>query len=113
MNKNQLNTLLDSIYKEINNDSPNQIKIKDKLIDLLSFLCSLEGRTNENCRYVNNYFCLKDNWFECIERLPKQLHDVLFDIGGSLHDAVKNPEIAANFESTPEQLLTRIKKLKI
>lgn len=113
MDTNELNNLLDDIYTEICKDSVDLIKIKNRLIELLSFLCTPEGRTNENCKYVDSFFCLKDNWFNCIERLPNEMHDILFDIGGTLHDAIKNPEIAKNFQSLPEQLLERVKKLNV
>ena len=86
---------------------------ENTLIELMSFLCSPEGRTNENCKYVDSYFCCKDNWFDCIERLSQELHDILFDMGGTLHDAIKSPTIAENFQSLPEQVLERIKKLNV
>ena len=84
--------------------------IKTRLESLFVFLCSPEGRTDEMCKYVDNYFCLKEDWPDCIEHLPNELYDILFDTGCTLHDAVKDPDIAENFESLPEQLLKRIKE---
>ncbi len=40
------------------------------------------------------------------------LADVLGDVGGALHDTVKVPEIAENFDSTPEQLLARVRQFR-
>jgi hypothetical protein len=34
--------------------------------------------------------------------------DVLRDMASALHDTVSAPEVAKNFESTPEQLLNRL-----
>jgi hypothetical protein len=34
-------------------------------------------------------------------------------MGGALHDTIGVPEIAVDLDSTPEQLLSRAKKLKV
>jgi hypothetical protein len=43
--------------------------------------------------------------------LPEGYQDLLGDIGGGLHDTVSAPDVAENFESTPEQLLERLERL--
>ena len=48
-------------------------------------------------------------WAE--RNLPNPFHDIFADIAGALHDTVSAPEIAENFESTPEQLLKRAREL--
>jgi len=45
------------------------------------------------------------------ERLPDAYVNILADMSGALHDTISAPEIAANFESTPEQLLARVRAL--
>ncbi len=45
--------------------------------------------------------------------LPESVQDILGDLGGALHDTVKYPKIAENFESTPEQLLDRVRRIQL
>jgi len=104
--------LAEAVYQEAIQSNPNMSQLRARLIDLLSFLCSPEGRTDENCRIVDSYFCTKDGWSSCIEHLPTEVYEILFDIGGTLHDTFQSRDIAANFQSLPEQLLERAKKLK-
>jgi hypothetical protein len=83
--------------------------LKAHLVGLLRHLASAEGRTDENCKAVDSFFCLDDTWSE--RGLPADFHDLLADVGGALHDTIGNPDIAQNFESTPEQLLGRARRL--
>ena len=50
------------------------------------------------------------DWTE--QNLPDDFHDVLGRMGDALHDTVKSPEIAGNFDCLPEQLLERVRQLK-
>lgn len=86
-------------------------KLKDEIRSLLEHLSTNEGRTDKNCKAVDSYFMNNDLW--AIKELPDELHDILADISGALHDTVSSPEIANNFESTPKQLLERLKKVRI
>jgi len=45
------------------------------------------------------------------DRLPQAYVDILADMAGALHDTITAPDIAANFESTPEQLLETARRL--
>ena len=89
----------------------NLTEIKSALVELLVYLVSPEGRTSENCATTDAFFLLHDNygfnWFH----LPEEFRLILEDIGGQLHDTVDHPDMATNFESTPEQLLGRIHDL--
>ncbi len=94
-------------------ERPTDLKrLGSSLENLLSFLTTPTGRTNENCVETDFYFCLHDdhgfNW----DHLPEDYQLILADIGGQLHDTIEYSEIAENFESTPEQLLERVRKLK-
>ena len=79
---------------------------------LVAFLSSSDGRTDQHCKETDSYFLLHDengfNW----NHLPDDYQLILDDIGGQQHDSIENPEIAKNFESTPEQLLERIQQLQ-
>jgi hypothetical protein len=55
---------------------------------------------------------MSDDWERDWDELPEECIDILADMAGALHDTVKAPEIAHNFDSTPEQLLERAKKLQ-
>ncbi|HUU17627.1 MAG TPA: hypothetical protein VMW72_10795 [Sedimentisphaerales bacterium] len=113
MEKSELNNLLESIQTEICKNPADIQKIKLKLEKLLVYLCSPNGRIDENCKFVDNYFCFQKNWPEYIKHLPEELYAILCDIGGTLHDTVEDPKIASNFESLPEQLLDRVRKLTV
>jgi hypothetical protein len=80
---------------------------------LLEYL-SGRGRTNANCWAVDMFFCLSEgwerNWTE--QDLPDDFHDVLALMGQALHDAVRAPKIAENFDCLPEQLLERVRRLR-
>ena len=43
----------------------------------------------------------------------RRLSDILGDMGSALHDTVQTPEMAENFDCTPEQLLTRLHAFEI
>ncbi|MDZ4856868.1 MAG: hypothetical protein SGJ26_18775 [Nitrospirota bacterium] len=45
------------------------------------------------------------------DRLPQVYVDILADMAGALHDTITALDIATNFESTPEQLLERARRL--
>jgi hypothetical protein len=111
--KDSVRKLAESVYSCACQQAPDMLEFRRKLENLLVFLCSPEGHTHENCCLVDTYFCSKSDWPNCIEHLPRDVHSILFDIGMTLHDAVKCPDIAKNFESLPEQLLDRLRKLKI
>lgn len=74
--------------------------------NLLEFLASPRGLTDANCTAVDRFLCFGE--FEWPD-LPDPIQDVLGDMAGALHDTLSSPETAANFESTPEQLLARLR----
>lgn len=83
--------------------------IKEEMIKLFEYLSSEEGRTNSNCMAVDEYFIVNDFWADI--DLPDEFHDIISDAAGVLRDAVSAPEVTADLESTPEQLLERTKQL--
>ena len=107
----ELHSYLFKVRDSISSSPANLAAIKSTLVEVLVYLCSPEGRTTENCTTTDSFFQLHDdygfNWFH----LPEELRLILEDIGGQLHDTVEHPDIATNFESTPEQLLGRIHSL--
>ena len=84
------------------------------LRSVLEFLASPRGRTNANCWTVDRFCMNPETWDERgFEHLPPALADILGDMGGALHDTVQAPEIAENFDSTPEQMLARLEKFSL
>ena len=87
-------------------------RIVEAVEHLLEYLASPEGRTHANCVAVDSFFCLRDDWAGDWEDEPGALADVLGDMGGALHDTIAAPEIAENFDSTPELLLEQLRVFK-
>ena len=81
-------------------------RIVDAVESLLEFLTTPEGRTDINCQATNLFFAVADGWNW--DSMPDELVNIVSDIGMTLYGTVSNPEIAKNFESTPEQLLERL-----
>ena len=101
--------LVNAVQSVLASDQLNLETLKRSLITLLEYLSSQEGRTDANCRAVDSFFVADGRWVE--RNLPDPFHDILADIAGALHDTVSAPEIAQNFDSTPEQLLKRAREL--
>jgi hypothetical protein len=83
--------------------------LRTAMIGLLEFLASPRGRTDANCRAVDSFLMQDQAWDS--DQLPESFVEILADMSGALHDTVSAPDIAANFESTPEQLLERSRRL--
>ena len=104
--------LLKAVYEDILGEPIDLAALKKSLRALLEYLDGA-GRTNANCWAVDLFFSESNGW----ERdwteadLPDDFHDLLAMMGEALHDSVKNPEIAGNFDCLPEQLLERVSRL--
>jgi hypothetical protein len=110
----ELRPLLQSVYSCVLSNPVNLAALKKSLERLLQFLQG-EGRSNANCWAVDLFFAFSAGW----ERdwanvgLPEDFHGVLAMMGEALHDTVRSPEIARNFYCLPEQLLDRVKRLRL
>jgi hypothetical protein len=102
---------LEQIRSEMLLPEPSVERLRLLVTDLLTFLASGKGRTDSNCRFVD-YGLMNDDdvWsrIELVESADPILAEVLGDMAGALHDTVRAPNIARNFDSTPEQLLARL-----
>lgn len=103
----ELHSYLFEVRDSISENSADLAAIKSALVKLLVYLCSTEGRTNENCTTTDTFFRLHADYGFNWLHLPEELQLILEDIGGQLHNTLEHPDAATNFESTPEQLLTR------
>ncbi len=110
----ELKPLLHKVYVDVLAGPVNLQRLKLSVTDLLKYL-SAEGRTNSNCWAVDLFFCSYEDLWErdwSEQNLPDDFHDLLAMMGEALHDTVKSPDIARNFDSLPEQLLERARRLK-
>ena len=105
----ELKPLLQGVYDAIDR---NPSTLRTALDALLSFLASSSGRTDANCCATDLFFSGVESWDLNLDAIPPPLRGFLSDLGGTLHDTVYAPHIAANFESLPEQLLQRLRALK-
>ena len=110
----ELRPLLERVYIAILSNPTALVELKTSLQKLLEFLAGA-GRTNANCWATDLFFCLSEGWERdwTDQNLPDAFHDVLALMGQALHDTVRTPHIAENFDCLPEQLLERIKRLQI
>jgi hypothetical protein len=109
----ELRPLLHGIYSSILSTPTDLGGLKRNLEKLLEYLVD-EGRTTANCWATDMFFMLSDGWERdwADQNLPDDFHDVLSLMGQALHDTVRSPEIASNFDCLPEQLLGRVKSLR-
>lgn len=106
-----LTKLIIAVKEELIEKPANLPGIKLSLEGLLAYLATPEGRTDINCKETEWVFALHDENRFSWEHLPVEYQLIIDDISMQLHDSISAPEIAENFESTPEQLLERIRKL--
>jgi hypothetical protein len=97
---------IQNVYLSVNQPPYNIESVIHSLKALLMFLSSEAGCTSPNCWATDIFFAVGEGWEW--QPYPDALMEVVSDIGGALHDTVDYPDIARNFESTPEQLLIRL-----
>jgi hypothetical protein len=98
------------IMQALNNNVIDLVLLKNSLMALFEYLSSENGRSDANCRAVDAFFMFDNTWAE--RKLPEPFQDIFGDMSGALHDSISAPEIAENFDSTPEALLIRAKQLR-
>jgi hypothetical protein len=107
-----LRPLLQAVYSSILSSPRDLLALKSSLQRLLEYL-SGDGRTSANCLAVDAFFADNGGWDRdwADQELPDDFHDVLAMMGEALHDTVRDPGVARNFDCMPEQLLERVKRL--
>ena len=110
----ELKPLLRDVYSSILSSPPDLIELQKGLEQLLGFLAG-PGRTNANCWATDLFFMLCKGWERdwTEQELPEGFHDVLSLMGDALHDTVQSPKFASDYGCLPEQLLERVRKLRI
>jgi len=109
-----LKPLLQNVYDSVLSTPLDRRCLKSNLEKLLGFLMG-PGRTNANCWAVDLFFMSAEGWERdwVDQNLPDDFHDVLSLMGNALHDTVNAPQIAANFDCLPEQLLERVRNIAV
>jgi len=101
--------LLEALKITIDKQDTSRNEIISSIEDVLTWL--VENNTDENCRMVDNYIAINIEHTQRM-KLPEDIQEIIFDMGGALHDTHTSPEVAKNFASTPEQLLYRLLEIK-
>lgn len=106
-----LDTIMCDAYDALNPHNYDERLLAFQLVILLSYLKYASGKDTQDFHRVGRYFLLKSNWKYDWNHTSPEMAEILDDIAGTLHDSVDSPEIAENFESTPDQLLNRLRVL--
>jgi hypothetical protein len=109
----ELQPLLRRVYADVLATPADLSALQESLAALLEYLNG-RGRTNSNCWAVDMFFCLSEGWERdwTEQVLQDDFHEVLALMGEALHDTVRTPKIAENFDCLPEQLLDRVRRLR-
>lgn len=109
----ELPPLLFAVCDELGRRPVQLLALHSALEALLVFLASPSTRTNANCRATDYFFALETGCETSFDDLPETYQLIFDDLAMSLHDTITSPEIAANFYSTPEQLLACLRELPL
>jgi hypothetical protein len=104
----ELQPVLQEVHEAFVGTPPDAGRARDALIQLFSYLASPAGRTHANCCAADHFLLL--NSALRATQLPGRFIDFVQG-ADCLHDSVSAPEVASNFESTPEQLLDKARAL--
>ena len=110
----ELKPLLRRLYTAVLTTPVDLGELKASLIQVFEYL-SGAGRTNANCWAVDSFFGLSEGWERdwTEQEFPDDFHEVMALTGDALHDTVQSPDVAANFDCLPEQLLDRARNLRV
>jgi hypothetical protein len=100
--------LVRRVYEEAARQPADLAAVKTALVELLELLASEGGRTDANCTATDYFFSQSEPVWS---HLPEAYRTLVESLGGTLHDTVHAPRIAANFGCLPEQLLERARGL--
>ncbi len=106
-----LDDLLDLLKDAFNVPQFSRKVILSAIEDVLVWLNELPNNTDANCRKVEYFIVSEIIGKPRYHEMPGDIQGLLFDMGSALSDTFSAPDIADNFESTPTQLLTRVRQL--
>jgi hypothetical protein len=106
-------TSLRPIFREVHDAyasrPPDAVRAKSALVSLFTYLASPDARTHANVCAVER-FLMEDPALTKDTALPPEFVEFILN-ADALHDTIESPEVAENFESTPEQLLEKARNL--
>ena len=97
--------LLDALEAETRRDPANVVLLRKRLIELLQYLVSPEGRTIANFHATYDRLEFTDEW----RRLPALEREILRALSGPTMQAVWQPDLPEARDFLPEQLLARLR----
>ena len=100
-----LRPLLDALEAETRRDPANVVLLRKRLIELLQYLVSPEGRTIANFHATYDRLEFTDEW----RRLPALEREILRALSGPTMQAVWQPDLPEARDFLPEQLLARLR----
>lgn len=103
-----LRPLLERLHQSLRISPFAPSVLKAAMLGVLEFLTSVSGRTDANCRTVDLFLMRYASW--STNKMPQAFVNVLADMSSALHDTISEPDLAAYFKSTPEQLLKRVRR---
>lgn len=107
----ELNKLLDQLKDKTLSPNISKEQVLSILEQILEWLNDPLNNTDDNCKKIDYFVAYEIVPQKEFELIPDDLRGILFDLGATLSDTHTAPEVAENFESTPEQLLKRVRKL--
>lgn len=106
-----LDELLNHLRSTVLSPEFSKEKVLYAMEAILSWLNIPKNNTDDNCRRVDYFVSYELMPEGRYKELPEDIHAILFDMGATLHDTHTSPQVAENFDSTPGQLLARVRKL--
>ena len=109
----RLQQLLEAFEASLRSDQPNTADVAAALTEVLELLALPGGNTDDHCKAVDLFICLRvvtdARLGGRLTSLPPELIRIIEDASMCLHDTQASPDVARAFDSTPEQLLARIR----
>jgi hypothetical protein len=107
----ELNKMLDQLKVYALSPNISKEQVLSILGQILEWLNDPINNTDDNCKKIDYFVAYEIAPNKGFELIPDDIKEILFDMGVSLSDTHTAPDVAENFESTPEQLLKRVRKL--
>jgi hypothetical protein len=109
--KSEIDLLLQRWEQSLKEDPLDEKNVLLATEAVLVFLSDPATDTHENCTKVDAFVCLHVVDVD-ISNIGPDLQGIIGDMGQALHDTHTHPEIAINFQSTPQQLLARLHAIR-
>ncbi len=107
----QIEDLLEALRQASKMENGSDPQIRTAIEAVLVWLNDPSNNIGENCEKISMFvatrICNDD-----LTKFPQDVQRILYDMGAGLYDTYKSPAVAANFESTPSQLLKRVQELR-